>query len=75
MQAALKTLALSRLGHATEEATKKDESASAAMLESLRDMSSRVHLVATEKPKSLRGTPFSLKLVENWAQSWSAYLV
>lgn len=75
MQASLKTLALSRLQHATEEATKKDESASAAMLASLREMSSRVHLVATEKPMSLRGTPFSLKLVEDWAKSWSASLI
>jgi hypothetical protein len=75
MQASLKTLALSRLQHATEEATKKDESASAAMLACLREMSSRVHLVATEKPMSLRGTPFSLKVVEDWAQSWSASLI
>ncbi len=75
MQVSLKALALSRLQHATEEATKKDESASVAMLASLREMSSRVHLVATEKPMSLRGAPFSLKLVEDWAQSWSASLI
>lgn len=75
MQASLKTLVLSRPQHATEEATKKDESASAAMLASLREMSSRVHLVATEKPMSLRGAPFSLKLVEDWARSWSASLI
>jgi len=75
MQTSLKTLALSRLQQATEEATKKDESASAAMLASLREMSSRVHLVATEKPMPLRGVPFSLKLVEDWAQSWSASLI
>ncbi|ADV82426.1 lipoprotein [Terriglobus saanensis] len=75
MQSSLKTLALSRLQHATDEAMKKDESASAAMLASLREMSSRVHLVATEKPMSLRGAPFSLKLVEDWAQSWSASLI
>jgi hypothetical protein len=75
MQTSLKTLALSRLQHATEEATEKDESASAAMLASLREMSSRVHLVATEKPMSLRGAPFSLKLVEDWAKSWSASLI
>ena len=75
MQSSLKTLALSRLQRATDESTKRDESASVAMLASLREMSSRVHLVATEKPMSLRGAPFSLKLVEDWAQSWSASLI
>jgi hypothetical protein len=75
LQASLKTLALSRLQRATERATRKEEGASAAMLACLREMSSRVHLLAIEKPMPLRGNPFSLKLVEDWAQSWSASFI
>ena len=75
LQATLKALALTRLRRATEGATQKEEAASTAMLACLREMSSRVHLVATEKPMPLRGNPFSLKLVEDWAQSWSASLI
>jgi hypothetical protein len=75
LEATLKVLALSRLKRATEGATQKEEGASTAMLRCLREMSSRVHLLATEKPMPLRGSPFSLKLVEDWAQSWSASLM
>lgn len=75
LQRDLKNLALARLQTATSAATKKEEAASAAMLASLVEMSSRVHLLATEKPMPLRGNPFSLKLVEDWAQSWAASLV
>jgi Arc/MetJ family transcription regulator len=75
LQAKLKTLALTRLQHAAEGATQKEEAASTAMLACLREMSSRVHLLATEKPMPLRGNPFSLKLVEDWTQSWSASLI
>lgn len=75
MQASLKPLALSRLDTATAAATQKEERASTAMLDALREMSSRVHLLATEKPMPIRGDPFSLKLVEEWVQSWAAALV
>ena len=45
------------------------------MLDALREMSSRVHLLATEKPMPIREAPFSLKLVEDWVQSWAASLI
>ena len=75
LQMQLKPLALSRLDTATNTASQKEERASAAMLDALREMSSRVHLLATEKPMPNREAPFSLKLVEGWIQSWTAALV
>ena len=72
LQSSLKPLALSRLDAATDIAVKREEQASAAMLDALREMSSRVHLVATDKPMSIRGTPFSIKLVEDWVETWAA---
>jgi hypothetical protein len=75
LQTQLKSLALSRLDTATDTAARKEERASAAMLDALREMSSRVHLLATEKPMPLREAPFSLKLVEDWVQSWAAALI
>jgi len=42
------------------------------MLDALREMSSRVHLLATEKPMAIREAPFSLKTVEDWVESWVA---
>lgn len=75
LQSELKTLALARLQIATAAATKNEEAASAAMLASLVEMSSRIHLLATEKPMPIRGNPFSLTLVENWAQSWATSLI
>ena len=75
LQTQLKPLALSRLDTATDRAVQKEEKASAAMLEALREMSSRVHLLATEKPMPIREAPFSLKLVEDWAQSWAVSLI
>jgi len=65
-------LALARLDTATDVATHKEERASAAMLDALREMSSRVHLLATEKPMAIREAPFSLKTVEDWVESWVA---
>jgi hypothetical protein len=75
LQTQLKPLALSRLDTAAGTAAQKEEKASAAMLDALREMSSRVHLLATEKPMPIRAAPFSLKLVEDWAQSWAASLI
>ena len=75
LQMQLKPLALSRLDTATNTASQKEERASAAMLDALREMSSRVHLLATEKPMPSREAPFSLKLVEDWVQSWAASLI
>jgi hypothetical protein len=75
LQTSLKPLALSRLDTATSVATHKEEKASAAMLDALREMSSRVHLLATEKPMAIREAPFSLKLVEDWIQSRAAALI
>ena len=75
LQTQLKPLALSRLDTATDTAAQKEEKASAAMLDALREMSSRVHLLATEKPMPIREAPFSLKLVEDWVQSWAASLI
>ncbi|HXS13246.1 MAG TPA: hypothetical protein VN734_11130 [Acidobacteriaceae bacterium] len=75
LQAQLKPLALSRLDTATGIAVHSEEKASTAMLDALREMSSRVHLLATEKPMPIRDAPFSLKLVEDWVQSWAASLI
>lgn len=75
LQKSLRALALARLQTATEGATQKEQAASTAMLEALQEMSSRIHQLATEKPMSIRGNPFSVKLVEKWAQSWSASLI
>jgi len=71
LQARLKPLALARLDTATDLATHKEERASTAMLDGLREMSSRVHLLATEKPMAVREAPFSLKLVEDWVETWA----
>jgi hypothetical protein len=65
----LRNLALSRLNTTAEQATQKEVGASTAMLSALREMSSRVHLLATERPMPIRGNPFSLKIVESWAAS------
>lgn len=65
----LRTLAKSRLAAATDVGTKQAEDASTAMLKALEEMSSRIDLLATEKPMPLRGNPFSLKVVESWAAS------
>jgi hypothetical protein len=75
LQSTLRTLAESRLETSAEAATKREMDASAAMLAALQEMSSRVHLLATEKRMSLRGNPFSLKLVEAWAASVGASLI
>jgi hypothetical protein len=69
LQDSLKSLALSRLQNSAEEAIKKEVDASSAMLTALREMSTRIHLLATERPMPIRGNPFSLKLVESWAAS------
>jgi hypothetical protein len=74
LQTQLEPLALSRLNTATDTAVQREEKASAAMLDALREMSSRVHLLATEKPMPLREAPFSLTLVEDWVQSWTALI-
>jgi hypothetical protein len=75
IQPQLKQLALSRLDTATDTAVQKEVKASTAMLDALHEMSSRVHLLATEKPMPIRGDPFSLKLVEDWVQSWAASFI
>lgn len=72
LQTSLKPLALSRLDAATDTAVKREERASTAMLDALREMSSRVHLLATEKRMAIRGAPFSIKLVEDWVETWAA---
>jgi hypothetical protein len=63
---ALRTLALSRLQSSAEDATKREVDASSAMLAALQEMSTRMHILATEKPMATRGNPFSLKVVESW---------
>lgn len=75
LQTQLKPLAMSRLDTATDTATQKEEKASTAMLDALREMSSRMNLLANEKPMPIREAPFSLRLVEDWAQSWAASLI
>jgi hypothetical protein len=62
----LRTLELSRLQNSAEDASQREMNASSAMLAALQEMSSRIHLVATEKPMTIRGNPFSLQVVESW---------
>lgn len=69
LQSTLLKLAESRLGTSAEDGNQREADASAAMLKALQEMSSRVHLLATEKPMPFRGNPFSLKVVESWAAS------
>jgi hypothetical protein len=65
----LRTLALSRLETSAEDASQSEMNASSAMLAALKEMSSRIHLLATEKPMRVRGNPLSLKVVESWVAS------
>ena len=65
----LTSLALTRLQTSANDATQSEMNASTAMLAALQEMSSRVHLLATEKPMPVRGTPFSLNVVESWIAS------
>ena len=69
LRGTLKQLALSRLAIKADKAIRREMEASDAMLAALREMSSRVHLLATEKPMPIRGNPFSLKVAESWAAS------
>jgi hypothetical protein len=69
LQSTLRTLAENRLDTSAEAANKREADASTAMLAALQEMSSRIHLLATEKPMPIRGNPFSLKVVESWAAS------
>ena len=66
LRTTLKPLAAEHIQAAAKDATQQQEAASAAMLDSLKEMSSRIHLLATEKPMPMRGAPFSLKVVESW---------
>lgn len=65
----LRSLALTRLQTSADDVTQSAMNASAAMLAAMQEMSSRVHLLATEKPMSIRGNPLSLKIVESWVAS------
>jgi hypothetical protein len=67
----LHALELSRLQSSAEDASQRETKASSAMLAALQEMSSRVHLLATEKPMRMRANPFSLKIVESWVASAS----
>lgn len=69
LQETLRQLELARLQSTAQDSTQHEIEASAAMLSALQEMSSRVHLLATEKPMPIRGNPFSLKTVESWASS------
>lgn len=71
LQTSLKSLALSRLQASASAATRREEVASEGMLAALHEMTTRVHQIATEKPMPLRSVPFTLKAVENWAESWT----
>ena len=66
LQASLKSLAVSRLQSTADETAQKEVNASTAMLAALREMSSRVHLLATDRSMPIRGNPFSLETVESW---------
>ncbi len=65
----LLALEISRLQSSADDASQQELKASEAMLAALKEMSSRVHLLATEKPMLTRGNPISLKIVESWVAS------
>ncbi len=69
MQEALRNLALVRVQTKSEEALRTEAEASSAMLASLREMNSRVHLLADGHHMIMRGNPPALKLVQTWAAS------
>jgi len=69
LKSTLRTLAENRLDTSAEDVNKREADASTAMLTTLQEMGSRVHLLATEKRMPFRGNPFSLKVVESWAAS------
>src|ERR1700758_2226262 len=69
LQASLKSLALSRMQRTADETAQKEVKASTAMLASLREMSSRVHLLATDRSMPIRGNPSSLEIVKSWVAS------
>ena len=69
LQKTLRNLAESRLDNSAETANQRQAEASEAMLAALKEMSSRIHLLADEKPMPFRGNPFSLTVVESWAAS------
>ncbi len=75
LRASLLKLMSSRADAATGQATQQEEAASTAMLKSLQEMSSRVHLLADGKPMKLRGAPLSLSTVERWAESRADALI
>lgn len=62
----LVALEVSRLKSSADDASQQELKVSEAMLAALKEMSSRVHLLAAEKPMHTRGNPISLKIVESW---------
>ena len=69
LQSTLRSLVESRLDTSAESVGRRQAEASDAMLKALKEMSSRIHLLATEKPMPFRGNPFDLNVVESWAAS------
>ena len=69
MQEALRNLALMRVQGKTEEALRTEAEASSAMFASLREINSRVHILADGHRMTLRENPPALKVVETWAAS------
>lgn len=75
LQASLKQLAKDRLKGQTAQATRREEAASAAMVDSLNEMSKRVHALATDNKMPVRGEPTSLKQVKEWVESLGAAFI
>lgn len=66
LRTTLKPLAVENIQAAAKDAIQQQQAASDSMLDGLKEMSARIHTLATEKPMPLRGAPFSLKIVESW---------
>ena len=67
LQESLHSLASTRVQEKTDDALRAELEASSAMSISLKEISSRMHMLATTQRMSLRGNPPQLKIVVLWA--------
>jgi ribosomal protein S12 methylthiotransferase accessory factor YcaO len=69
----LKAAAKTRVDETTKVLVAAHQKASAAMLQALTEMSTRIHELATSGRMPSRGTPVTLKTVESWISSAKTY--
>jgi len=72
--APLKTAAETQVDETSKVLVAAHQTASAAMLQAITEMSTRIHQLATEGRMPSRGTPVTLTTVENWIGTASTYL-